>query len=74
MKGFLIGLGIGAGLGVLLAPMSGEQTRRNLTERANDLAESARETTDDIKDRVRLGMSAIRGGVERATGTETSQA
>ncbi len=73
MKGFLFGLGLGIGLGVLFAPMSGEETRRNLTERASDLADSARETSGQLRDRVRSGMSAIRGGGEvRATGTETS--
>src|SRR5205085_10051598 len=71
MKSFLFGFGLGIGLGVLFAPMSGEQTRRNLADRANDLADTARETTDQIRDRVRSGMSAIRGGAEqRPTGTE----
>jgi len=42
MKSFLAGLGIGIGLGVLFAPMSGEETRNNLTQRAGDLADSAR--------------------------------
>src|SRR5947209_7764219 len=69
MKAFLFGFGMGIGLGVLFAPMSGEQTRRNLADRANDLADTARETSDQIRDRVRSGMSAIRGG-GTATGTE----
>ncbi|MBV8207340.1 MAG: YtxH domain-containing protein [Acidobacteria bacterium] len=73
MKAFLFGLGLGCGLGILFAPMSGEQTRRNLADRANDLADTARETTDQIRDRVRSGMSAIRGGTERPTGTEGAQ-
>ncbi len=30
MKSFLFGLGIGIGLGVLFAPMSGEETRNTL--------------------------------------------
>jgi gas vesicle protein len=67
MKSFLVGLGVGIGLGVLFAPMSGEETRRNLSERASDLADSARETSGELADRVRSGMSAIRGGAERAT-------
>jgi gas vesicle protein len=74
MKSFLFGFGLGIGLGVLFAPMSGEQTRRNLVDRANDLADTARETTDQIRDRVRSGMSAIRGGsTQQATGTEGGQ-
>jgi len=71
MKAFLFGLGIGIGLGVLFAPMSGEETRTNLSERANDLASSARETYQQGRDRVQKSMSAIRGGAERPTGTET---
>ena len=31
MKSFLIGLGLGVGLGILFAPMSGEETRNNLS-------------------------------------------
>jgi hypothetical protein len=44
MKSFLFGLGLGIGLGVLFAPMSGEQARDTIAERANDLANSARES------------------------------
>ena len=68
MKSFLAGLGLGIGLGVLFAPTSGEETRRNITDRANDLADQAREVGDQVRERVRTGMSAIRGGA--ATGTE----
>jgi gas vesicle protein len=76
MKSFLVGLGIGVGLGVLFAPTSGEQTRSNIRERATDLADNARETLEQGRDRVRSGISGIRRGVEQAvsevrpTGTE----
>ena len=73
MKAFLFGLGLGIGLGVLFAPMSGQETRDNLAERANDLANSARDTFEQSRDRVQRGVSAIRnvGGSDvRATGTE----
>jgi gas vesicle protein len=79
MKSFLAGLGIGIGLGVLFAPSSGEEIRRNISERANDLADQARETIEQGKDRVRSGISAIRGAAEnvasevtRPTGTTGS--
>ncbi len=78
MKSFLAGLGIGVGLGILFAPMSGEETRSNLTQRAGNLADSARDLVDQGKDRVRTTVSAIRGQAERfasgaqeATGTES---
>ena len=73
MRSFLAGLGIGIGLGVLFAPVSGEQTRDNIKARANDLADSAREKLEQGRERVRRGISAIRGSAEAATGTETSR-
>lgn len=78
MKSFLAGLGIGIGLGILFAPMSGEETRENLTQRATDLADSARDLANQGRDKVRTTVSAIRGqadrfasNVQEATGTET---
>ena len=70
MKSFLFGLGLGVGLGVLFAPMSGEETRNTLSERANDLASSARETYEQGRDKVQRTVSSIRSGDIRPTGTE----
>ncbi len=77
MKAFLVGLGIGVGLGVLFAPTSGEQTRDNLAQKAGDLADSARETFDQGRERVQKGIGAIRNiagseGSHRPTGTEAA--
>ena len=74
MKSFLIGLGLGVGLGILFAPMSGEETRNNLTDRANDLANSAHETYEQNKGRVQRGVQSIRGTAERAMGKVRSTA
>ena len=68
MKSFLVGLGLGVGLGLLFAPMSGEETRNNLADRANDLASSARETYEQNRDRVQRGVDNIRSTAERAMG------
>jgi gas vesicle protein len=68
MKSFLFGLGLGIGLGVLFAPMSGEETRTNLSDRANDLASSARESFDQNRDRIQRGVETIRSTAERAMG------
>jgi gas vesicle protein len=77
MKAFLAGLGIGIGLGIIFAPMSGEETRENLSHRASDLADSARDLVGQGRERVRTTVSAIREKAERfadksaeATGTE----
>ncbi len=69
MKSFLIGLGVGIGLGVLFAPMSGEETRSQLTQRANDLADSARETVEQGRNQMQRGVSAIRSATDRMTGS-----
>ena len=61
MKSFLMGLGIGVGLGILFAPMTGEDTRENIVKRTNDLAKSARELVEQGKERVRDIASAING-------------
>jgi gas vesicle protein len=74
MKSFLFGLGLGVGLGILFAPMSGEETRNNLSDRANDLASSACETYEQNRDRVQRGVQSIRGTAERAMGKVRSTA
>jgi gas vesicle protein len=71
MKAFLIGLGLGVGLGVLFAPKSGEKTRNALQERAQGLAGSARETYKQGRDRVQRTVSNIRSEATLPTGTET---
>jgi len=68
MKSFLFGLGLGVGLGILFAPMSGEATRNNLSERAGDMADSARESYQQGRDRVQRGVETIRSTAERAVG------
>jgi gas vesicle protein len=76
MKSFLIGLGMGIGLGVLFAPMSGEETRENLGERANNLANSARETYEQGHERIQRGVAQAKSTAGRVfrqarTGTES---
>ena len=67
MKSFLVGLGIGLGLGVLFAPMSGEETRNNLAQRASDLADGARDTLEQGGECVRAGNTAIRDAAQNTT-------
>ncbi len=68
MKSFLFGLGMGIGLGILFAPMSGEETRNNLADRASDIADQARDTYEQGREKVNRGVESIRSTAERAMG------
>ena len=62
--GLLLGALVGAGVALLFAPQSGEQTRRLLRRRARKLAADAQDRFDDIKERIR---EARRRGDEALT-------
>jgi gas vesicle protein len=47
----LIGLGIGAAVGLLLAPKPGRQLRKDLRRSYKDVRETASDWTDEVKDR-----------------------
>ena len=49
MKSFLAGLGAGLALGVLFAPQSGEETRRQLRAKTDHLRDAALEQADLLK-------------------------
>lgn len=57
---FLIGALIGAGLAVLYAPRSGEQTRREIADGARRLRESAEETARKIQHSVSETIEELR--------------
>jgi gas vesicle protein len=48
---FLVGLGVGALMGVLFAPKSGEETRDYLNKRADDGREFAQKKAKELRDR-----------------------
>ena len=48
MKTFLIGLGVGIGLGILFAPDSGENTRRELGDRLNNFTDEAKRQAGSV--------------------------
>ena len=58
---FLAGLGVGAALGVLLAPKSGEDIRQSIYDQANDVA-------DRVRSSVRRGVRS-EGEEDYDTGT-----
>lgn len=49
LANFLLGLGIGVGLGVLFAPRSGEETRGILKSKADEGADYLKRQTEDLK-------------------------
>jgi len=51
--GLLIGALIGAGVALLFAPQSGEDTRRIIRKRAKRLGSQAQDRFEDVKDRIR---------------------
>jgi gas vesicle protein len=72
---FLAGLAIGAGLALLFAPQSGEETRaqirrgaRRARRAAGDLAESVQEKAEDVwssaKEQVEDGMETVKHAVD----------
>jgi gas vesicle protein len=48
---FLVGVGIGALLGILFAPKSGEETREYLTGKAEEGREYAQRKAQELRDR-----------------------
>ena len=53
VAGLLIGALVGAGIALLVAPSSGEETRRMLARRARRLAADARERYDEARHELR---------------------
>jgi gas vesicle protein len=70
---FLVGLGIGALVGVLFAPKSGEETRDYLTKRAEEgklyaqrKARELRERADDLVERSKQAASRQKDSISAA--------
>src|SRR5215469_9424495 len=61
---FVLGVGVGAAAGILLAPKTGAQTRNYLHSRAEDAARQIREQTNHAKDQasrtLHRGTSMVR--------------
>lgn len=62
---FLLGLGLGAAAALLLAPRSGEDTRRQLSRRATDAGDSARRRAQGLVEAGRVAAAQARADLER---------
>ena len=61
----LAGIGIGAGLGLLLAPKSGEETRKDLKKKLNEFVEEAKKIdANEVKDEFLTKVDDIKRELE----------
>jgi len=65
---FLLGLAVGAGVALLLAPQSGAATRRELTRRARRVKDAAENAVADAGEAVQDTFAAARQRVEEKIG------
>jgi gas vesicle protein len=61
---FLIGVALGAGVALLLAPQSGEETRRGLARRARRAQDAAKDFVEDVSGTVADRFQEVRASVE----------
>lgn len=66
---FVWGMAIGAGLALLFAPQSGEETRFTLRTKARKVGERARDAAEDLTDTVLDGYEQARRTVEERIDT-----
>jgi gas vesicle protein len=70
MKTFLAGLGVGILLGVVLAPMSGEEFRNSVGDKANNLAGAVKDKYNQARKTASSAVNSVRERVAPRTGTE----
>jgi len=61
---FLVGLALGAGVALLLAPQSGEETRREIARRARRAQDAAQDFVEDVSGTVADKFQEVRATVE----------
>ena len=69
---FLVGMGIGAGLGMLFAPASGEETRSKIMDQAADLKDRVTQKATTIRDRASEKANEFADQARDAVRRETS--
>ncbi|MEE8062589.1 MAG: YtxH domain-containing protein [Gemmatimonadales bacterium] len=74
LKHLFLGAVLGAGLALLFAPATGEETRRSLRRRAGELRVMAEEGFDDLEERLTDGTSRIRERVRDTVDDVRTQA
>lgn len=69
---FLVGLGLGALLGILFAPKSGEETREYLLDRAEQGKEFAQRKARELRERAEELVEQSRDAISRQKESITS--
>jgi len=69
VSAFAVGLGIGAAIGVLFAPASGDDTRDHVIASANDGLDRAVEAGQKVTQRAKAGISEAKDRVRHAKET-----
>jgi gas vesicle protein len=57
ISAFLLGLGVGVGISMLLTPRSGEENRQLIAERAREGVDRASLALGELKDQVQVGIA-----------------
>jgi len=65
---FLVGLGVGAFLGILFAPRSGEETRDYLTQKAEEGRDYAQKKARELRERAEELLERSKDVVEQQKG------
>ena len=66
ISAFVVGLGVGAALGVLFAPRSGDDTREYILENAKDGVDGAVAVGQKLTQRAQQGVDEAKGRVRHA--------
>jgi gas vesicle protein len=68
LAGMICGLAVGAGVALVLAPESGQRTRKRLKRVAGELKETASDRWDDLADEVRGRVEEVLEGARSRLG------
>ncbi|MBA3646313.1 MAG: YtxH domain-containing protein [Gemmatimonadaceae bacterium] len=68
---FIIGLALGAGIALLMAPQSGEETRRDIADKVSRAKDAARDAVSELGDVIGNTLEEAREKVE--TGVESAR-
>jgi gas vesicle protein len=66
ISAFVVGLGVGAALGVLFAPRSGDDTREYILKSAKDGVDGAIAAGQTLTERAQQGIDEAKGRVRQA--------